>query len=114
MWSLMWLPLAVNLVLAATGPTLARALPPRVGVRLLPGAMLVVASGTGVVLASLGFLALAQIPAVAAIGNWSPIALRATQLGPVPVEVTAGVAMLLLLASALRQTLHAGRLLVRA
>jgi|tagenome__1003787_1003787.scaffolds.fasta_scaffold20970882_1 Zn-dependent protease with chaperone function len=114
MWSLMWLPLAVNLVLAATGPTLARALHPRVGVRLLPGAMLVVASGTGVVLASLGFLALAQIPAVAAMGNWSPIALRATQLGPVPVEVTAGVAMLLLLASALRQTLHAGRLLVRA
>src|SRR5512133_750136 len=114
MWSLMWSPLAANLVLAAAGPRLARALPPRVGVRLLPSAMVVVAAGTGAVLASLGFLALAQVPAVAALGDWSPIALRATQLGPIPVEVAAGVAMLLLLGSAVRHALRAGHLLVRA
>ncbi len=113
-WSLMWSPLAANLVLAMTGPRLARALPPRVGVRLLPAAMVVVATGTGAVLASLGFLALAQVPAVAALGDWSPIALRATQPGPVPVEVAAGLAMLLLLGSAVRHTLRAGHHLVRA
>jgi Zn-dependent protease with chaperone function len=113
-WLLMWSPLAANVVLAAAGPALARALPPRVGVRLLPGAMVVVAAGTGAVLASLGFLALALVPAVAAVGDWSPIALRATQTGPVPVEVAAGVAMLLLLGSAVRHLLRAGRLLVRA
>jgi Zn-dependent protease with chaperone function len=114
MWWLMWAPLAANVVLAAAGPRLARALPPRAGVRLLPGAMVVVAAGTGAVLASLGFLALAQVPAVAALGDWSPLALRATQPGPVPVEVAAGVAMLLLLGSALLYTLRAGHLLVRA
>jgi Peptidase family M48 len=112
--ALMWLPLAANLVLAAVGPRLARVLPPRVGVRLLPAAMVVVAAGTGTVLASLGFLALAQVPAVAAVGDWSPIALSATQPEPVPLEIAAGVAMLILFGSALRQTLRAGRALVRA
>jgi Zn-dependent protease with chaperone function len=111
---LMWSPLAANVVLAAAGPALARALPPRVGARLLPGAMVVVAAGTGAVLASLGFLALALVPAVAAAGDWSPIALRATQTGPVPVEVVAGVAMVLLLGSAIRHLLRAGHFLVRA
>jgi Zn-dependent protease with chaperone function len=114
MWWLMWAPLAANLVLATAGPRLAHALPPRAGVRLLPGAMVVVAAGTGAVLASLGFLALAQVPAVAALGDWSPLSLRATQPGPVPLEVAAGVTMLLLLGSAVRHTLRAGHLLVRA
>jgi Peptidase family M48 len=114
MWSLMWSPLAANLVLAVAGPRLARVLPPRVGVRLLPVAMVVVAAGTGAVLASLGFLALAQVPVVAAAGDWSPIVLRATQPGPVPVEVVAGVAMLLLFGSAVRRTLRAGHVLVQA
>lgn len=112
-WLPMWLPLAANAVLAATGPTLVRVLPPRVGVRLLPTAMVVVAAGTGAVLASLGFLALALVPAVAAVGDWSPIALRATRPGPVPMEVAAGVAMLVLLGSAVRQILRAGHFLVR-
>src|SRR3954467_13284554 len=113
-WWLMWAPLAANLVLATAGPGLAQALPPRAGVRLLPAAMVVVAAGTGAVLASLGFLALAQLPAVAAIGDWSPIALRPPQPGPTPQEVAAGVAMLLLPGSAVRHTRRAGHLLVRA
>src|SRR3954467_4069396 len=112
-WWLMWAPLAANLVLATAGPGLAQALPPRAGVRLLPAAMVVVAAGTGAVLASLGLLALAQVPAVAALGDWSPIALRATQPGPVPLEIAAGVATLILFGCALRHAVRAGHLLIR-
>ncbi len=109
-----WLPLAANLLLAVGGPRLARVLPPRAGVRLLPPAMLVVAAGTGIVLASLGVLALAQVPGIAAAGDWSPAALRAREPLPSPVELAAGVAVLGLLGWALGHAARAVRALVRA
>jgi Zn-dependent protease with chaperone function len=110
----MWSPLAAALVLAGAGPRLGRLLPPRVAVRLLPGAMMVVAAGTGGLLASLGVVAVAQVPAVAAVGDWSPVALHGEQPEPLPLEAVAGVAMLLLLASALGHTFRAGHALVQA
>ena len=94
-------------------PAGARA-PARAGVRLLPAAMLVVAAGTGIVLASLGVLALAQVPGIAAAGDWSPAALRAREPLPSPVELAAGVAVLGLLGSALGHAVRAVRALVRA
>src|SRR4051812_29165627 len=98
---LMWAPLAANVALALTGPRLARALPPGIAVRLLPVALVVVAAGTGLVLAAVGFFALAQCAPVALLGHWSPSEVRSEQPMPTAAEVVAGIVVVLLLAPAL-------------
>src|SRR4051812_9339895 len=98
---LMWAPLAANVALALTGPRLARALPPGIAVRLLPVALVVVAAGTGLVLAAVGFFALAQCAPVALLGHWSPSEVRSEQPMPTAAEVVAGIVVVLLLAAPL-------------
>jgi Zn-dependent protease with chaperone function len=98
---LMWTPLAANVALALTGRRLARALPPGIAVRLLPVALVVVAAGTGLVLAAVGFFALAQCAPVALLGHWSPSEVRSEQPMPTAAEVVAGIVVVFLLAAAL-------------
>jgi Zn-dependent protease with chaperone function len=109
-----WLPLVANVVLAATGPWLARRLPPRSAVRLLTFAMLATAAGSGLVLGVLGLLLVAQQPLVAAVGHWSPAVLHAAQPVPTWIALAAGVIALVLLAAALRRAVAGVRDLVGA
>src|SRR5437879_981420 len=110
----MWLPFLANAVLAAAGPWPARVLPPRVAVRLLAAAMLVVSAGAGFVLAALGFFAVAQFPPVAFVGHWSPQALRASEPVPAAADVVAGVVVLVLLFAAVRRAAGGAADLARA
>ena len=114
MTPLMWLPVVANVLLAASGPWLARRLPPRSAVRLVSAAMLATAAGTGLVLAALGLLLVAQVPPVAALGHWSPAALRAAQPVPTSIALPAGVVALALLTAAARRGVNGARDLVRA
>ena len=114
MTPVIWLPLVANALLAATGPWLARRLPPRSAVRLLTFAMLATAAGSGLVLAVLGLLLVAQQPLVAALGHWSTAALRTSQPVPAWIALPAGVTALALLTAAVRRAVAGGHDLVRA
>ncbi|MGZ4650990.1 MAG: M48 family metalloprotease [Kineosporiaceae bacterium] len=111
---LMWSPFVANLALAAAGPRLARRLPPRAAVRLLPLAMTAVAAGTGFVLAVLGLFIVAQLPPVAVIGGWSPAALRAAQPVPALAAALGAAIVLVLLGAALLRAARGGSELLRA
>lgn len=111
---LMWSPFVANLALAAAGPWLARRLPPRAAVRLLPLAMTAVAAGTGFVLAVLGLFIVAQLPPVAVLGGWSPVALRAAQPVPALAAALGAAIVLVLLGSALFRAARGGSELLRA
>ncbi len=106
---LMVAPLMVSSVLAATGARLGYLLPPATAVRLLTLAGLVTALATGFVLAVVGFVGFAQLPAVASLGAWSARVVAATE--PVPFALGAACALactVLMLASLLR-VVAAGR-----
>lgn len=105
----MFLPAAVSAGLWLTAAPLARRLPPATGVRLLTLAALLTALSSGAVLAVAAFLVLARLPAVAVVGHWSPATLAALDPVPVVAGVAAGVAVLVLLASAVRRVASAGR-----
>ncbi|WP_327049101.1 M56 family metallopeptidase [Microbispora sp. NBC_01189] len=111
---LVWSPLVANLVLGLLGPWIARTLPPRVAVRLVPIAMVAVALGTATVLAALGFLSLAQTPQVALLGDWSAGRLGDEQPWPVAAEAIAGACAAILLAAGLITTVRVVRDLARA
>ncbi|BFU45699.1 hypothetical protein KRMM14A1004_39360 [Krasilnikovia sp. MM14-A1004] len=96
---LAWSPLMANLALGLFGPWIARSLPPRAAVRSLPAAMVVVTVGTGIVLAALGFLLLAQVPEVAHLGSWSAHRVGDRPPVPVAVEAAAGVCAVALFGS---------------
>ncbi|HVN12055.1 MAG TPA: M48 family metalloprotease [Kineosporiaceae bacterium] len=111
---LMWSPFVANVILAAAGPRLARTLPPRAAVRLVPLAMLAVALGVGFVLAVLGVFVVAQFPPIAVLAHWSPAALRADQPVPALAGVAGTVILLVLLGAALLRAARGGSDLVRA
>ncbi|MEU9096786.1 M56 family metallopeptidase [Streptomyces sp. NPDC048361] len=65
-------PLMVSVVLAVAAPWAGGRLPPRMAAWLLTLASLVVAVGTATALGMMAFTLIAQIPAIAAEGEWSP------------------------------------------
>ena len=105
----MFVPAAVSAGLWLTAAPVARRLPPATAVRLLTLAALLTALSSGAVLAVAAFLVLARVPAVAVVGRWSPAAFAAVDPVPVVAGVGAGVAVLVLLASAVRRVASAGR-----
>ncbi|MFS4092771.1 M56 family metallopeptidase [Streptomyces sp. AF1A] len=72
-----YVPFVVTVVLAVLGPRLSRRLPPRPAAWALACAALVTAVGWAGALALLAFTGVAQVPEVAAEGQWSVAALRA-------------------------------------
>lgn len=108
-FAVMLAPSVVSLVLAATGNRLARALPPPTAVRLLTLAGLVTALATGFVLAVIGFVAFAQLPAVAALGAWSARVVADRQPVPLGVGAACALACTALMAMAMRRFVSAGR-----
>lgn len=111
---LLWLPLAGSGLLGPAGPWLGRTLPPATAVRLLPAAMIVSALASGFVLAVAGFVAVAQLPLVAVIGQWSVAVLRTGDPTPVVGGCLAGLVMLALLGAAVRRAFRSARDLLLA
>lgn len=105
----MALPFAAAVVLRLVGAPVGRRLPPATAVRLLTVAGLVTALATGFVLAVAAFDAAAAFPPVAALGHWSAAALRGAGTVPTTAGVLAGLAVLVLLAAALRRAARASR-----
>lgn len=96
-------PLIAALLLRRTALWLGSRLPPRATTRLLTSAGVVTAVSCGFVLAALAFDALAQLPALAARGQWSAEQVHSTV--PLPPAVgwpVAAVVAVLLSASVLR------------
>jgi hypothetical protein len=86
--------LAVSVLFAGTGPSLARALGPAAAVRLLVPASVVVA-GCGVFVgAVVTFTGVAQLGEVAEVGRWSPGTLRALSPISATASMVAGLALL--------------------
>jgi Zn-dependent protease with chaperone function len=81
------------------GPHISRYLPPATATIMLVLGCVCVAGATGGVLATMAFTAVAQIPLVAAIGEWSAPILRATD--PVPIWVAVSCGLLLVPAGVL-------------
>ncbi len=110
----MLLPPVVAVGLGVFAGRLGRGLPPPTAVRLLTVAAMVTALATGFVLGVAGFLAIAQLPLVAGLGHWSIAAVGTG--GPLTTAggVLAGIAMVLLAASALRRLVLSGRELTTA
>lgn len=109
-----YVPFVVTVVLAVLGPRLVRRMPPRPAAWALACAALVTAVGWVGALALLAFTGVAQVPQVAAEGQWSVAALRAEDpvyrivaavSAPVPL-----VGVVSLVVAAVRQVCH----LVRA
>ena len=87
---------ALIALFALIGPGLARRLPPAVATRLLVPASLVVAGSTVWVLVAVGFIWVAQFPAVSRYGQWSAAELRADT--PFPTAIPVGCGLLAVLA----------------
>ena len=109
MYVVMVLPLSAAMVLGLFGARLGRGLPPSIAVPLLSLSALVTALASGFVLAVAGFIVLAQLPLVAAVGGWSAAAVRSGEPVPVGVGVLAGLAVSILIGSALHRAVPAGR-----
>jgi Zn-dependent protease with chaperone function len=113
MLTLALVPVAASIVLALASGALARRLAPAVAVPLLTLLALATSLATGLVLCLAAFGALAQLPALAARGGWSPGALAPGNLAP-GWGLLAGTAAAALLAAALVVTVRAARSLARA
>jgi len=85
---------AATLALAGFGPGLSGRLPPPIATRLMGAAAVLIAAITLWVLAVLAFTAIAQVPLVAAFGDWSTTILRATDPVPMWVGVASGLVWL--------------------
>lgn len=106
---LMLAPVVVSVVLAAMARRVGQLLPPATAVRLLTVAALVTALSTGFVLAVAGFVAVAQVPAVASLGTWSARAVAARESLPLAVGAACALACLSLIVASLRRFLTSGR-----
>lgn len=95
------LPVLVSVVLGLVAGPLERRLPPATAARLLTASALVSALATGFVLAVAGFVALSQVPVVAAMGQWSRRVLQHDHT-PQLLGAVAGVLVLALLGRAVR------------
>lgn len=112
-WTML-LPLAASVAMVLGGTSLGRRLPPATAVRLLTATMLVTALTTGFVLSVAAFTVLAQLPAVAALGHWSVVALRTGDPVSVSAGVAAGVTVVSLLTAAVQRALTSGRDVIRS
>ncbi len=110
----MYLPLAVSVLLWFIGPRLTRLLHPATAVRLLTITALVTALGTGFVLAVAGFVVVAQLGPVAAVGHWSVAILKSGDSVPIPVGAVAGAAAVALVIATSHRMFRAGRDLAAA
>jgi hypothetical protein len=100
-----YLPLVVSVILAVASRPLSKWLRPAESVPLLAFAGLVTALAAGFSLCVLTVTTAAQLPAIAALGHWSVVALQAGVPVPLPVAWVAGsVVAVLLFASARRVT----------
>jgi hypothetical protein len=93
---LVW-PILTSALLGLAAPRLVRALPPARAVRLLVAGAVICAASTTLVLALTGWLLLAEIPVVAALGHWSAPQVDLRQPVPDVVEALAGVAWLVVI-----------------
>jgi hypothetical protein len=93
---------AATLALAGFGPRLGRRLPPPIATRLMGTAAVALAAITLWALGVLAFTAIAQVPLVAAFGDWSTSILRATDPVPMWVGIASGLVWLGLAGLALR------------
>lgn len=100
--TLLLLPPLVSVVLGVVAGPLERRLPPATAARLLTASALVTALATGFVLAVAGFVALSQVPVVAAVGHWSRAALHHGGT-PTLLGALAGILVVTLLARAVRR-----------
>lgn len=112
--ALMLAPLLVSGVLAVTGGRLGTVLPPATAVRLLTFTALVTALSTGFVVTVAGFLAVAQLPPVAALGDWSARVVRAAEPLPPALGAVCAVTGAALMTLAARRLLRTGRDLAAA
>ena len=104
--------LLVSAVFAALAPPLGRRLPPARATRVLVGGGLTVTASAFFVLAVVAFTWIGQLPAIAALGPWSPSALRHHSPIPHPAAVGATVALALLATQGVRVVLRRSRALV--
>ena len=106
--TLLLLPVVVSVVLGLVAGPLERRLPPATAARLLTASALVSALATGFVLAVAGFVALSQVPFIAAVGQWSRAVLQHDHT-PQLLGAAAGVVVLALLGRAARHAVVAVR-----
>ncbi|MBV9795192.1 MAG: M48 family metalloprotease [Actinobacteria bacterium] len=107
-------PFACSLLLALTATPLSRRLSPPVAAPLLTLTALATSLATGLVLSLAGFMVLARLPLVAALGGWPDDRLRAWTQLPAAVGVAAAGLAAVLLASALVYLARVGWDLTRA
>lgn len=98
---------AVSILVAVGGPVMGRRLPPATATRLLTAASVLVAGCSVFVAGVLAFTWVGQLAPVAALGEWSAAKLRSAD--PIPREIAAGCAALLVVAAAWWLTVVARR-----
>lgn len=106
--TLLLVPVLVSVALGLVAGPLERRLPPATAARLLTASALVTALATGFVLGVAGFVALSQVPFVAAVGQWSRTALQQSHI-PQVLGAAAGALVLALLGRAVRHAIVAVR-----
>jgi Zn-dependent protease with chaperone function len=106
--TLLLVPVLVSVALGLVAGPLERRLPPSTAARLLTASALVSALATGFVLGVAGFVALSQIPVVAAVGQWSRAVLRHDRT-PQLLGAVAGIVVIALLGRAVRGAVEALR-----
>jgi Zn-dependent protease with chaperone function len=106
--TLLLVPVLVSVALGLLAGPLERRLPPATAARLLTASALVTALATGFVLGVAGFVALGQVPVVAAVGQWSRAVLQHTHTPPL-LGAVAGVLVLALLGRAVHHAVVAVR-----
>ena len=102
----------VSMLFAALAPPLGRRLPPARATRVLVGGGLAVTASALFVLAVVAFTWIGQLPAIAALGPWSPSALRRDNPIPDPAAAGATLVLTLLAAQGARVVLRRSRALV--
>jgi Zn-dependent protease with chaperone function len=109
-----YLPLAVPLLAAASARHIAGRLPPSVATWLLAGAAVALAAGSTAVLGLLALSAVIQIPLVAALGDMSLSMVRRHDPASLSAAIAAGVLLAAVTAAATRATWRRGRALASA
>ncbi|WP_329056139.1 M56 family metallopeptidase [Amycolatopsis sp. NBC_01488] len=103
------IPLLLPLLALPVARLVVPRLPPRTASWLATGACLVLAAGSTAALAVLALSGLSLLPAVAALGRWSPQTLRAQSGVYVPASIAAGVALAVLAVLLMRAVVRYAR-----
>ncbi len=108
MWAAGWA-LVAAVMIAATAPRLSRQLPPATATVLLVGSAVTSVAGCAYVFSMLAFTWVAQIPEVAAKGDWSPLLLHQANPVPAAVAMLGGVALVVASTAVLRSGIRRAR-----